>query len=72
MDVRDGKEANEQSIKGMNTNFVSSIISTSWVAVIGVLECPAVGSSLASSPLVEETTCVHKSDGSFRALQRSS
>lgn len=39
-----------------NTNFVSSTMSTSWGAVIGVLECPAVGSSLASSPFVEDTT----------------
>jgi hypothetical protein len=38
------------------TYFVSSTISTSACAVIGVFECPAVGSSFANSPLVELTT----------------
>lgn len=40
----------------MSTYLVSSTISTSACAVIGVLECPAVGSSLANSPFVELTT----------------
>lgn len=35
---------------------VSSTISVSAGAVIGVLEWPAVGSSVANSPLVELTT----------------
>lgn len=39
---------------------VSSIISTSWGVVIGVFECPAVGSSFPISPLVEETTLRNK------------
>lgn len=38
------------------THLVSSIISTSGGAVIGVFEWPAVGSSFANSPLVEDTT----------------
>ena len=36
---------------------VSSATSTSALAVIGALECPAVGSSVLSSPLVELITC---------------
>jgi len=50
---------NSFSLKVGNTDvtyFVSSTISTSACAVIGVFECPAVGSSLANSPLVELTT----------------
>jgi len=47
-------------MKQTATNLVSSIMSTSWGAVIGVLEWPAVGSSLASSPLVDDTTCVQR------------
>lgn len=35
----------------------SSATSTSTLAVIGAFECPAVGSSVFSSPLVELTTC---------------
>lgn len=35
---------------------VSSATSTSALAVIGALECPAVGSSVFSSPLVELIT----------------
>lgn len=41
----------------MNTHFVSSTSSTSGCCVMGVFECPAVGSSAFSSPLVELTTC---------------
>lgn len=37
--------------------FVSDCVSNSVCAVIGVLECPAVGSSAFSSPFVELTTC---------------
>jgi len=39
---------------------VSSTISVSACAVIGVLEWPAVGSSFANSPLVELTTFKYK------------
>lgn len=37
--------------------FVSSVTSTSVGAVMGAFECPAVGSSVFSSPLVELITC---------------
>ena len=37
--------------------FVSSATSTSVGAVMGALECPAVGSSVFSSPLGELITC---------------
>ena len=37
--------------------FVSSATSTSAGAVMGALECPAVGSSAFSSPLVELSAC---------------
>lgn len=37
--------------------FVSSATSTSVGAVMGALECPAVGSSVFSSPFVELITC---------------
>lgn len=37
---------------------VSSATSTSAGAVMGALECPAVGSSAFSSPLVEFSACV--------------
>lgn len=40
----------------MNSYLVSSATSTSGLAVIGALECPAVGSSVFSSPLVELIT----------------
>lgn len=36
----------------------SSATSTSTLAVIGAFECPAVGSSVFSSPFVELTTCM--------------
>lgn len=38
------------------TYFVSSATSTSAGAVMGALECPAVGSSVFTSPLVELIT----------------
>lgn len=45
------------------TYFVSSTTSTSGWAVIGVFEWTAVGSSVVwSSPLVELTTCNHRTD----------
>lgn len=37
--------------------FVSSATSTSVGAVMGALECPAVGSSVFNSPFVELITC---------------
>ena len=42
------------------TYLVSSTTSTSAGAVIGVFEWPPVGSSPASSPLVELTTCAER------------
>lgn len=45
--------------KALATHFVSSATSTSVGAVMGALECPAVGSSVFSSPFVELITCRH-------------
>lgn len=53
-----------------NTHLVSSTISTSCCWVMGVLECPAVGSSAFSSPLVELTTYGEDASNGMRWLVR--
>lgn len=45
-----------QRAAGLGPYFVSSVTSTSVGAVMGAFECPAVGSSVFSSPLVELIT----------------
>lgn len=45
-----------QGAAGLGSYFVSSVTSTSVGAVMGAFECPAVGSSVFSSPLVELIT----------------
>lgn len=47
----------EREAAGLCPYFVSSVTSTSVGAVMGAFECPAVGSSVFSSPLVELITC---------------
>lgn len=48
---------------GLNVSYlVSSATSTSVGALMGAFECPAVGSSVFSSPFVELITCKEQKD----------
>lgn len=54
-----------------NSYLVSSATSTSVGAVIGAFECPAVGSSVFSSPFVELITCTGGYTQSSHANQKN-